>query len=407
MTRLRQSVAWVLFERGLQMAIATVISAVLARTYGPQEFGLFQSYLSLASVWASVGLVCSAEVLMPRHASGEPRYASVFEYAFGLRATAALLAGAGYIFVVTRYFDAHVGLALPMLAIVLLNEPFAAFGSYFQTVGKQRLWSVARLSGLLVKFGLVVLACLAGLQLSAVSAAYAVEALVAAAVITVFFVRRSDRVPLRLHPDVLRELLIHGLSVGVGLCAMVWLQKLDRLVLTEAGDFTRLGYYAAGMQITENWFFCATLLAQAVAGRYVFSQPFALQQRRIGLMAAAFGATALSAWAVGSLLAPWVIGLIYGEHFLAAVPLLRWQLALAVLVWCDAAFSLALLADRRTGLFVGKWVGALGVAYLVSRVAPGLGGIPDPLAIPIAGYGFALCGSAAYYVLRARRGAPA
>lgn len=400
MNHVRQSIAWVMIERGVQVALAIIISALLARTYGAADFGTFQSYLSIASVWASVGLLCSAEILMPRYAAGDPRYAHVFEYAFGLRLIAALLACIGYLYFVLVHFDTNIILAIPLLAIVLLNEPFGAFGAYFQTIGYQPVWSKARLAALWAKFILIALVCVTKLPLHWVSVPYAVEAAVLGALITVAYVKQRERISFQFDASLLRELIVHGFIMGVGLSAMVWMQKLDRLFLTAAEQFDRLGFYAAGMQITENWFYVATMLVHAVAGRYVFSISGKKRMARIARLSSAFMGVAAIAWIIGALLAPWVIRIIYGAAFEPAVPFLRWQLGIAVLVWGDVALSLCLLANQKTFLFVAKWLLALLVAFLVGSLVQDPGIVPAPLHIPLSGYIVAWIFSLVYFLSR-------
>src|SRR5690606_38824688 len=135
-------------------------------------------------------------------------------------------------------------------------------------------------------------------------------------------------------------------------------------------------------------------------GRYVFNQAGREQLRRIARITIVFTGVAALAWAVGSALAPWVIRLIYGPELMPAVPLLRWQLGLAVLVWGDVAMSLCLLANKQTVLFVVKWLIALLAAFLASRIPAGFHLVPSPLHIPLTGYGLAVIFSFTYFARR-------
>ena len=391
---LRQAVSWVMAERGLQMLMMLLIAAVLARTYGPVGLATFQTYLSLAAVFASIGFLCSAEVLIPRYQAEHPRYGLVFEYAFLLRLMAALVAGSAYLLYVYQAFPENPALALGLLPIVVIHEPVAAFGVYFQTVGQQRVWSVIRLTWLLAKVALVLLIAGLGLPLGWVGLPYAVEALGAAVMLMRRYGYDAIRPMWRWDPALLRELLSHGVGMGLGLVAMATLQRLDRLHLAAVGALETLGQYAAGIQIAEAWFFCAFLIVQAIAARHVFALTGRARLQRIVAVAGVFGTVATVAWLMGSVLAPWAIPWLYGAEFGDTVSWLRWQLGLAIVVWLEAALGLTLLGQKATLWITAKWGGALLVAYVMANVP--WPGVPAPLQIPLSGYAFACLFSLVY-----------
>lgn len=395
---LRQSVAWVFIERGTQMLLALLVSIVLARYYGPEGFASFQAYLSLAVVWASVGYICSAEVLIPRYAHQSERYALVFEHAFLLRSVAACLAAVGYVFVITHHYGNDRWLGLPLVALVLFTEPFSAFGAYFQASGQQRVWSRIRLFWLILKVLAIVGIAVGGYPLAWVTMPYAVEALGAGLMVARRYRQRALRSPWRFNPELMRELLRHGVVMGLGLMAMVWLQKLDRLFLASREAYELLGYYAAGMQIAESWFFCAFFLVQAVGGRWVFAHAAPVQLRRVLQMTTAFAVLALAGWGLGAWLAPWVIPWIYGPEFVPTVGWLQWQLGLAVLVWCEAGLGAAMLARFATVWVAAKWMCALAAAWLMLQLGWSPWWLPSPLTIPVAGYSVAFVFSCLYVI---------
>ncbi len=60
------NLAWMLAERGLQVAGGIGIVAMLARGLGPEGFAHFQYAQAVVYVAASVALICGGEVIIPR-----------------------------------------------------------------------------------------------------------------------------------------------------------------------------------------------------------------------------------------------------------------------------------------------------------------------------------------------------
>ena len=66
------NIAWLGLERVTQIAVAIVISGVLARYFGPDVFGKWQYANTLLLVLSPVTWVCGAEILVPAIVSSAP-----------------------------------------------------------------------------------------------------------------------------------------------------------------------------------------------------------------------------------------------------------------------------------------------------------------------------------------------
>lgn len=391
---LRSAVTWVMAERGWQMGVALLVGIMLARSYGPAGFATYQGYVSLAAVFSSVGFLCSAEVLMPRYRSNDPTYSRIFELAFFIRLVLSATATLAYLAWVRWEFSDNIWLALGFLPIVLIQEPFAVFGTYFQTLGQAVVWSRIRLGWMAVRAAGIATVVWAGLPLGWVGLPYVLEGIGVAVFLAYRYRRARGPRTWGWDKELGRELLFHGSMMGVGLIAAAVLQRLDRLHLAAQGELELMGPYAAGIQITEAWFYCAFFLVQAVVGPYIYRQSSQLQRRRIWQVAGLFVLVALLAWAVTYVLAPWLVPLLYGAQFAETVSWLRWQVAMAVVVWAEAGLGIAMLA-RKASLWVSvKWGCALLAAWAVAPLQ--IGPLPAPLQIPLVGYSVACLFSLVY-----------
>lgn len=391
---LRSAVIWVMAERGWQMGVALLVGIMLARGYGPAGFATYQGYVSLAAVFSSVGFLCSAEVLMPRYRATDERYARIFEYAFFIRLALSALATMGYLAWVRWEFPDNIWVALGFLPIVLIQEPFAAFGSYFQTLGQAVVWSRIRLAWMAIRAAGIALVVWTGLPLGWIGLPYLLEGIGVAAFLAYRYRQATARRSWHWNTEVGRELLVHGSMMGLGLIAAAVLQRLDRLHLAAQGELERMGSYAAGIQITEAWFYCAFFLVQAVVGPYIYRQTVDLQRKRIWQLAGIFIMVGAFAWVATYLLAPKLVPWLYGAKFADTVGWLRWQVAMAVVVWAEAALGVAMLA-RKASLWVSvKWGTALMAAWAVAPLE--FAWLPAPLQIPLVGYGVACLFSLIY-----------
>ena len=64
-TRAFSNIVWLGLERLTQIAVAIVISGLLARYFGPDVFGKWQYANTLLLVLSPITWVCGAEILVP------------------------------------------------------------------------------------------------------------------------------------------------------------------------------------------------------------------------------------------------------------------------------------------------------------------------------------------------------
>src|SRR6516225_6833800 len=94
------NIAWLGLERVTQIAVAIVISGVLARYFGPDVFGKWQYANTLLLVLAPITWVCGAEILVPTIVNRPPEQlgtvlGSAFALRIGVSAAALLVTWAG------------------------------------------------------------------------------------------------------------------------------------------------------------------------------------------------------------------------------------------------------------------------------------------------------------------------
>lgn len=398
---LKETVVWVLLERGLQVLMVLLLNGLLARYLGPDGFGVLHSLLSVANACAAIGLMCSAEVLLPRYAASATTYKDIFQHAFYIRTVFSLIASVIYAFIIFVHYSDHPVLALFLLPIVLLNEAFASFAVYFQSVGKQKILSTLRLCGLALKLVIAVGFMAVAVPLEYLGISYAVESVVVSILLVVLFKRARGVILAPLNHRLAIELVKNGAVIGFGLIAMVVMQKADRLYLALYGDPHEMGLYSAAAQIAENWFMVGTLITQAVSARFIYSLADADANKNIMRLMMALAGAALGVAAVGQLLAVPVVTIIYGDGFEGAAASLVWLLLTGFFVFSDIALSTRMLKDRNSSLFVLKWIVSLLIVLMVA-VSMRAGWInTNALLFPLAGYGTAFIISLIYY-LRSR-----
>lgn len=394
------SVKWVFIERIIQVAVALLVNTFLARYLGKESFGDLQGSLSTVAIFASVALLCSAEVIAPLYSKDPVHHAQLFEKAFVIRIWLALFAVAGCI-VFSLYTGQRLTLVLSVLIVgIVFQEPFNVYGLFFQTEGRQDIFSRIRIAGVLTKLLLVVALVVAEAQSRYFGVPYLLEAVLVAILLALRF-RRTERVLWRMpDPELIRQLISSGVVFGSGIIAMVAMQKLDRMTLQHYGMRAELGIYSAAVQIAENWFYFSVLIVQALAARHIYQKSDQESRRTISRLCLFVLVVTFCVALCGLFASTPVMTLLYGSEFTASGAYLQKLLFVAIMVFLDGILTTKILKDQQGLHFSLKWILALGCSLFYVIIVNVLAWPLDPVLIPTFGYGFALIYSFVYFMVR-------
>ncbi|ANC44138.1 oligosaccharide flippase family protein [Pandoraea pnomenusa] len=388
-----RNILWMLTERGAQIAGGIAVSGLLARSLGAAQFGLFQYAQSLVFLSASLTLLCGSEVVVPRLVGKpEAEQRTIIAHAFVLRLAAAAVAYTLLAVYVIGFAESSLVAVTLWLGVALwFREPSGIVIAWLQARTFNRPSVSANLCALGVKLALVAILFVTHASVSAFAVVYAVEAIVAAALLVRYYFKRSPKTPVLWQRRLLLDLLASGTSFWGGLMLMILFKRIDQLVLKPLIPLAELGAYAAAMQVTENFVLVAPIIANSLAPQLIFQTRDNAVARRNTVRAVwlMVGAGACLAVPV-ALLAPWIVHLIYGAGFAQSAEILRVSALMGILVFADAALNLVLVRRGAGRWVIAKWACAAMVAFVVVRgLAPQLGALAGALGYG-AGYAAAL-----------------
>ncbi|CAH2797967.1 MAG: Membrane protein involved in the export of O-antigen and teichoic acid [uncultured Caballeronia sp.] len=390
------NIVWLGLERLTQIAVAIVISGLLARYLGPGDFGKWQYANTLLLVIAPITWVCGAEILVPTIVQRPfTETGTVLGSAFALRMGVSVLALiVTWIWIAAGSTDPMVGLMLASLAVTMLfREPFiGVINSWLQSLTYSNPQLIASMAAAVVKAALVYTLVRLAAAPSSFGWLWALEAAAIGGALVLYYVRRHGG-RLGWHFD--RALFRHFASAGtvfwIGLICMYLFLKLDRLMLAQRVSFAELGLYSAAQQLNENWIALALMLSQTIAPAFVYRvQETARLKHNLLRLFAMTAALMIAGAAVLDALAGFIIARVFGPNYADAANIFRWAVWLSVPAGIEAIGNLVVLKYQAKYVLLSKWLLALAVAFAVNWIV-----IPR-----FEGYG-ALIGLAAGYVAAA------
>lgn len=355
---------WLISDRLIRMGLGLLVGVWVARYLGPDGYGQLSfagSYVMIFSALALFGLEAIVVRELVNHPEAEQ---AILGTTCLIRTAAGLLAYLGAIvtLLVIRPGDQAVLILVALLGSSLLAQAVEVSDLWFQSRVLSRYTVMCRSSAFVISSGLKVLLVLSHASLVAITAATAVEALLAALLLVAVHSRQSGVGLLRWRRDHswFRRLLTGSVPMVLsGVVLMVYL-RIDQVMLGALASQAEVGLYAAAVRISEVWYFVPTAIVSSVfPGLVALRSSDARQfnqklQQLYNLLAFLGYAVALPV----TFIAPWLVQLLFGSAYQGAAPLL------SVLIWAGLFANLSVLRNAHfIALDWGKallWATSLG-----------------------------------------------
>lgn len=363
--KLVPNTGWMAADRLVRMAVSLVVSAWVARYLGPEAFGRYNFALAFVVLFGPLGTM-GLERIAVRELVGVPgEPGAILGSAFALRlaggGAGALLAIGGM--ALLRRGDPEMLAMVAILSSVMLVQAFDVIDWWNQSQLRSRRSVLAMSLGFFVAAAARLVLILVRAPLTAFAIAWAAElALGSLGLAFSHRLREGARDHWRLSRRWLASLFRDGWPLLLtGVLGTIYL-RVDQVLLGQMASAKDLGVYAAAVKLVEVWYFLPAAIAASAfpsiveAKREGDARFYERLQRLYNLMAVLSYAIAIPA----SLLAPWIIRVIYGPSYAAAAPML------AVLAWSLVWTSLGLA--RGTFLTTMNWTWAYFMTVAVGCV---------------------------------------
>jgi O-antigen/teichoic acid export membrane protein len=336
---------WLISDRLIRMGLGLLVGVWVARYLGPEGYGQLSfagSYVMIFSAIALFGLESIVVRELVKHPEAER---AILGTTCLIRTAAGLFSYllAIVVLLVLRPDDRTAVLLVALLGSSLLVQAVEASDLWFQSRVLSRYTVICRSTAFIISSGLKVLLVLTGASLTAIAAATAVEALLAALLLVIVHSRQSGVGLLRWRLDHswFRRLLTGSVPMVLsGVVLMVYL-RIDQVMLGALASQAEVGLYAAAVRISEVWYFVPSAIVSSVfpglvALRSTDPEQFERKLQQLYNLLAFLGyAVALPV----TFIAPWLVRLLFGSAYQTAAPLL------AVLIWAGLFANLSVVRN--------------------------------------------------------------
>ncbi|KUM52537.1 flippase [Rheinheimera sp. EpRS3] len=329
-------------DKLVKLAAGAILTVFVARMLGASELGVY----SIVMAWSaflvpltSMGLNNIVVRQMVKHDNSHDAMTMLYS-AISIRLALGLLGGSlmllAFYLLYPSMFEGNTAIAIPTLFMLQAFFGFLLFEFYLNYQGTFRSVAYIKSAISLLSFGAKLALLYGGFGIASLLLLTGIEFFVVG--IAQYLVYRRKHQPFKenearwpgYHPRWFnlaqaKQLLKRSSWLWLsGIVSVIYL-KIDIVMIGSMAGTEQAGIYAAASRLSELWYvFPATLAARYYPDMLKAHQQgwphYFLKLRRFAIM---FFAAAFNIAVIMSLSAPWIISLLFGENFSAAVEVLR------------------------------------------------------------------------------------
>jgi O-antigen/teichoic acid export membrane protein len=376
-------------EQLLRLFAGLAVGVYVARYLGPAQFGLLSYVLVFVPLFGAIAKVGLDGVVIRELVTSATRQRDILGTAFRLKLFGAIAAIAllGASLPLTSN-DFTVNAYILIVASGLLFQSFEVVDFHFQSISQAKYASICKLVQL-------VASSIAKLWLvyeEASLGAFVLLALldqVSLAVAYVFVAWRKGFLTSlgAWSTPLARSLVAESWPMVASGMAIMFYMRIDQIMIRELLGPESLGHYVAATRIAEVWYFIPAVLCAAMFPGVVRAKSDGVAAYEGRLVEIYRGLLLLGLLCAGgiSLLAPFVVGLLYGEQYLMATPILQVQAWCGVFVAIGIANEKWFITESRLGRYTrNTLIGAIVNLLLNWLLIPRFGAVGAAVATLIA-----------------------
>lgn len=350
--RIIDNIGWLFFDKILRMGVGLFVGVWVARYLGPEQFGLLNFALAFVGLFGAIatlglqGIVVRDLVRNPDDKEETLGTAAVLQFAGGLIAYGFIL---GAIFWL-RPEDALAKMLVAILGSMILFKASEVAVYWFesQVLSKYTVW--VKNGSFLIFAAIKVALILNSAPLTAFAWATMAEALVVALLMLLMLELRGPSLRhLRISLARAKRLLSDSWPLLLSSIAIMIYMKIDQIMLGQMVGDEAVGIYSVAVHISEVWYFIPMVIVASVFPAILEARNRSKKQyyRRLQRLYTIMAWLSISVALPMTFLSTPIVGLLFGEAYAGAGPVLAIHIWAGVFVFLGVASGKWFLAENR------------------------------------------------------------
>jgi len=359
-----KNTSWLFAEKIIRILISFLITVLVIRYLGPEQFGLLSYAISFYGLFTAISVLGLENISIRELVKYPEKRDNILGSVFLLRLVGGIVT---LILIALTLFISGESTDISILILIIstsaIFQSFSVIDYYFRAEVKAKYSVYVMTGSVLFTSSLKILLIILEAPLIYFAIVFSVEFFVAATGFLLAYKRNKLKmIKWKFHKKTAVNLLKDSWPLILsGLVVSVYM-KIDQVMIRTMLDSKELGYYAAAVRLSEAWYFIPVALTNAIFPAVINAKKASNEFyiNRIQKLYDILAWMAISIAVPVSIFSKDIINVIFGAEFQSAAPVLTIYIWAGVAVFLGVASSQYLITENYTKLsFSRNFVGMI------------------------------------------------
>ncbi|MDP5291628.1 flippase [Oceanimonas sp. CHS3-5] len=347
-----QNTLWIMGGKITSLGVGFVVTVIVARYLGPEDFGIFSYALSISALFSAVGHMGLSGLIVREIIKKPDERGVTLGTTLGLKFIGMVLSYTLLLVYAIIYEEVSSSefTVLVIAGAILLFRPFDIIDFWFQAFLKAKYVTYALLWALAVSSVLKLFFVFSSLSVVYFVSANLIQAIAMAIAFLFIYMTKSELEITKwsFSWSKAKELFSQGWVIYLGSIFAVIYLKVDQVMLRWLEGSEAVGIYAAAAQLSEAWYFVPTAIVSSFFPKLIKLREENSEQfnKRLQQLFDLLFILALGVAVIMSLLSEWVVGFLFGVYYVDSASVLVIHIWAAIFIFMRAAFSKWILIEN-------------------------------------------------------------
>ncbi len=359
-----KNTSWLFAEKIIRILISFLITVLVIRYLGPEQFGLLSYAISFYGLFTAISVLGLENISIRELVKYPEKRDNILGSVFLLRLVGGIVT---LILIALTLFisgeSTDISILILIISTSVIFQSFSVIDYYFRAEVKAKYSVYVMTASVLFTSSLKILLIILEAPLIYFAIVFSVEFLIAAAgFLLAYKHNKLKMIKWKFHKKTAVNLLKDSWPLILsGLVVSVYM-KIDQVMIRTMLDSKELGYYAAAVRLSEAWYFIPVALTNAIFPAVINAKKASNEFyiNRIQKLYDILAWMAISIAVPVSIFSKDIINIIFGAEFQSAAPVLTIYIWAGVAVFLGVASSQYLITENYTKLsFSRNFVGMI------------------------------------------------
>ena len=349
-----KNTSWLFAEKILRILISFLVTVLVIRYLGPEQFGLLSYAISFFGLFSAISVLGLESISIRELVKYPGKRDNILGSVFLLRLVGGIVT---VILIALTLFISNESTDISILILIIstsaIFQSFSVVDYYFRAEVKAKYSVYVMMASVLFTSSLKILIIILEAPLIYFAIAFSVEFLITAAGFLTVYKNNSLKIinwkfQKELALSLLKDswpLILSGLVVSVYM-------KIDQVMIKNMLNSEEVGYYAAAVRLSEAWYFIPIALTNSLFPAIINAKEIGknFYFNRIQKLYDILAWIAISIAVPVSIFSSDIINILYGSEFKSAAPVLTIYIWAGVAVFLGVASGQYLITENFTQL---------------------------------------------------------